>query len=109
MISETTSLEKEIKPGGSSRPPGIFQDCTELASLASRDTLRAAVRLCRTPFLAALSILDWASVKLEAMASLLFSAAVCLKSLVTDFTRVLTALFLKRRSSLWRARLSADL
>ncbi len=85
------------------------QEDTVRVSFARRATLRAAVRLCITPFLAALSMADWASLSCTSIASPLPSATAWRTFLTTLLTRVLTERLRKRRISFWRARLIADL
>ena len=68
----------------------------ELTSLESREIFLAAVFLCIDPFLAALSITDFARFNSWTILSCKFSATAALTSLTTFFTRVLMDLFRKR-------------
>ncbi len=85
------------------------QEDTVRVSLARRAILRAAVRLCITLFLAALSMADWASLSCTSNASPLPAATAWRTFFTTLLTRVLTERLRMRRISFWRARLIADL
>jgi hypothetical protein len=61
------------------------------------------------PFLAALSITDWAVCSFSAATSTLPSAEAERTSLMTFLVRVLNDLLRNRRISFWRERFSADL
>jgi hypothetical protein len=80
-----------------------------LISLERREILRDAVFLCMTPFLAALSIFDFAASSFFNPASFNDPLASSRTSLTIFFTVVFTDLLRRRLSSFCRARLSADL
>jgi hypothetical protein len=80
-----------------------------LMSLERREILREAVFLCMTPFLAALSIFDFAVSSFFSPASFDNPLASSRTSLTIFFTLVFTDLLRRRLSSFCRARLSADL
>jgi hypothetical protein len=79
-----------------------------LISLERRDILRDAVFLCMTPFLAALSILDFAVSSFFNCASFEVSLAASRTSLTIFFTLVFTDLMkmnaLQRPPALWAQR-----
>jgi hypothetical protein len=91
------------------RIANMYQDCAVRVNLAKRAILREAVRLCITPLLAALSMVDWAVINWALTVSPAFSETASRISFTTVLTRVLTDLLRMRRISFWPARLSADL
>jgi len=74
-----------------------------------RDIFRAAVLLWITPFLAALSMVDFAVLSSFNASSFDFSFTASRTFLTMFFTLVFTDLFLRRLFSFWRARFIADL
>jgi hypothetical protein len=82
---------------------------TLLMSFERREILREAVFLWITPFLAALSIFDFAVLSVFNPASFDDALASMRISLTIFFTLVFTDLLRRRLSSFCRARLSADL
>ena len=86
-------------------------DYAEMAftCLDRRDIFRDAVFLWMTPFLAALSITDFAMSSSFSASSFVFSFTASRTFLTMFFTLVFTDLFLRRLFSFWRARFIADL
>lgn len=91
-----------------------FADSIDHAEMAftcfdRRDIFRAAVLLWSTPFLAALSMADFALLSSFNASSFDFSSTASRTFLTMFFTLVFTDLFLRRLFSFWRARFIADL